>query len=213
MPGRDLFAASYFSSAVASTATSLLAVSQDELVMELYNLLCRPDTDFELRWHRDDIGAEATAGEELVRLQQPAWHAQWNLALVDGDESLRVVPGSHRRARTEEERRARPYEALEGEVVVRLEAGDAVFYNNNLLHRGVYEAERERMTLHGSVGVERGGGERARNVLQHGVGEWVERCEWEGLEEEGVRRRAREMWRKLVEMGKGKGDVGFSHHD
>lgn len=77
--------------------------------MELYNLLVRPDQDFELRWHRDDIFATATPEEmeALVvgRPEKGQGHAQWNLALFD-DESLVVVPGSHRRARTEAERGA-----------------------------------------------------------------------------------------------------------
>ena len=77
--------------------------------MELYNMLVRPDKEFELRWHRDDIAADATAEEELERLNKPGYHAQWNLALFD-DASLVVVPGSHKRARTETERIADPYE-------------------------------------------------------------------------------------------------------
>jgi hypothetical protein len=143
--------------------------------MELFNLLIRPDHDFELRWHRDDIPSTATAEEEVARLAEPAWHAQWNLALYD-DSSLIVIPGSHLRPRTQPERSAEPFEKnMPGQLQVELKAGDAVFYNNNILHRGVYDSNKERMTLHGSVGHVNGGVSRARNVLQHGVGEWVER--------------------------------------
>ena len=168
--------------------------------MELFNLLVRPERDFELRWHRDDVPPDATAEEEEARLggERAAGHAQWNLALL-GDESLVVVPGSHLRARTRREREAGPYEELEGSVVVRMRPGDAVFYDHNILHRGVYRADRERLTLHGSVG--RVGSGRARVVLQHGVGEWIGETDFGGLE--GVGERAEGMRRRLVELGQG----------
>jgi hypothetical protein len=55
------------------------------------------------------------------------------------------------------------------QVVLRLEAGQTVFYNNNLLHRAEYSMDVERITLHASVGDSRGGRKRAKNILQHGV--------------------------------------------
>lgn len=194
----------------------------DGMTMELLNMLVRPegagvggDGSFALRWHRDDIPASATAAEETARLKREGAayvHTQWNLPLFD-DESLIVVPGSHARARTEAERAADPYEPrLPGQVTVRLRAGDVVFYDNNILHRGVYDGAKERMTLHGSVGHIQGSKERARNVLQHGVGEWVDRCDFEGLGDGRQRRTAEGMRKRLVELGRqnqGR-DVGFS---
>ncbi|MCJ1445498.1 MAG: hypothetical protein MMC23_006003 [Stictis urceolatum] len=228
MPHQEVFAASYFSSQIAGVVTELMKCSEGELVMELYNLLVRPDEDFELRWHRDDIPSTASREEEERRLcasagngegegEREYLHAQWNLALFE-DQSLVVVPGSHRRARTEAEREAGPYQAvLEGMKVVELQPGDVVFYDNNILHRGVYSKNMERMTLHGSVGRSGRGEERARNVLQHGVGEWVGRCDFGGLEgvDEGMGMRAERMRERLVEIGKGKGKgmVGFSQPD
>ncbi len=190
----------------------LLQCADEDLVMELFNLLVRPDADFSLRWHRDDIGPSATAEEEIARLAEPAWHAQWNLALYD-DESLVVVPGSHARARTDAERFAEPYEAnMEGQVKVRLAAGDVVFYDNNVLHRGVYSSHVERATLHGSVGHLKGSEVRARNVLQHGVGEWVEGCDFSCLRDPEEKERAEGMRRRLVEMGTSTGGekMGYS---
>lgn len=186
----------------------LLQADDDELVLELFNLLVRPDEDFELVWHRDDIPASATAEEELERLKEPAWHAQWNLALFE-DVSLVVVPGSHVRARNEVERSAGPYDGLPGERRVEMRAGDVVFYNNNILHRGVYRSEVERMTLHGSMGHVRGSALRARNVLQHGIGAWVRSIDLSGLEGE-EKKRAEGMRERLVKMGEKTGDVGFS---
>ncbi|KAL7817205.1 phytanoyl-CoA dioxygenase [Trichoderma gracile] len=211
LPGHAAFTALYFSDEILGIVKELLGGCGDEdLVMELFNMLVRPERDFELRWHRDDIPAEATAEEEMERLGRPAFHAQYNLALWE-DESLVVVPGSHARARTEAERAAGPFEKeLPGQLVVRLEPGDIVFYNNNILHRGVYDSGRERATLHGSVGHVAGSRLRARNVLQHGVGDWVDGVDLGGLKGDGERRRAEGMRERLVRMGGESGEVGYS---
>ncbi|PQE04641.1 phytanoyl- dioxygenase protein [Rutstroemia sp. NJR-2017a BBW] len=170
LPHSRTFIRTYFSPPLLRTILSLFpSATPSSLVLELFNLLTRPDHTFQLRWHRDDIPSSATPSEELSRLAHPAFHAQWNMALYE-DSSLVVVPGSHRRARTEKEREMGEYETgVEGEMRVQMKPGDVVFYDNNILHRGVYDEGTERMTLHGSVGLEGGGGVRARNVLQHGL--------------------------------------------
>lgn len=213
MPGREAFTASYFTDSIVDTVRALLEGAQDEdLILELYNLLIRPDHDFELRWHRDDIGPDATAEQELERLNKPGWHAQWNLALYD-DSSLIVVPGTHARARTEAERAADPFEQnMPGQMIVHMKAGDAVFYNNNILHRGAYKSTIERMTLHGSIGHVKGSAQRARNVLQHGVGQWIEQVDFAALPED-LRKRAETMRGNLMAMGREAGDVGYAQPD
>ncbi|KAB8233806.1 hypothetical protein ETB97_012256 [Aspergillus alliaceus] len=224
MPNRADFARFYFSEKVLTVAEELLGVKRDSngaepLVMELFNLLVAPETkDFELRWHRDDI-PETVGPEEELRLleskspQGKQSHAQYNLALCP-DASLIVVPGSHRRVRTEAERKAGPYEAeLPGQLVVELQPGDAVFYDSNILHRGIYRGKAEggeetRLTLHGSIGLkgdEADGKVRATAVLQHGVGAWVHRDDAAF----GIGERAERMRANLVSMGTGEG-VGFS---
>lgn len=208
LPNSKLFIKNYFSDAVIDVVKELLECEDEQLVMELFNLLIRPDRDFELRWHRDAIPATATAEEELERLREPAWHAQWNLALYD-DESLIVVPGSHKRARTDVERDADPFEkGLPGEIRVKQKAGDVVFYNNNILHRGAYISTTERMTLHGSMGHIGGSALRAQNVLQHGIGDWVADIDLSALGGED-RTRAEGMRQRLVKMGKGN-DLGYA---
>lgn len=210
LPDHAVFAASYFGDATLDIAKALLGCADDDLVMELFNMLVRPGADFALRWHRDDIPADAGPDAELSRLRQPEWHTQWNLALCDDDESLVLVPGSHARARTQEEREADPLEPrMPGQVVVHLDAGDVAFYNNNILHRGVYDARKERMSLHGSVGHSGGSKLRARNVLQHGIGSWVGDCDFSFLDEK-QRERAEAMRARLVKMGTESGDVGYS---
>jgi hypothetical protein len=207
-PDHLVFARSYFDAELLKYVGALIGCEQDDLTMELYNMLVRPDSDFELRWHRDDLEASATAEEERERLDKPGWHAQWNLALFD-DESLVLVPGSHTRARTDEERNAQPYEAhMPGQITVKLKAGEVAFYNNNILHRGVYDCTKERMTLHGSIGTVKAGGQRARNVLQHGVGQWAEKWDLEHEQGEWVGM-AKDMRSRLVQLGKKSGEVGF----
>lgn len=211
-PDHQLFAESYFDEELLRYVAALIECDQDDLTMELYNMLVRPDQDFELRWHRDDVTATATAEEELDRLNRPSFHAQWNLALYD-DSSLVLVPGSHKRARTDAERGADPYEAnMPGQIKVQLKAGQVAFYNNNILHRGVYDSGKERMTLHGSIGTMAAGRERARNVLQHGVGQWAEEDDFSGLEPT-MRDRAWKMRQRLVDMGSKSGDVGYFSKD
>lgn len=229
MPGRKEFAKLYFGNAVIGVVKELLGLnlydprSEEKIVMELFNLLVSPSggKDFELRWHRDDIRWDVDEDEEKRQLDEKSpggrqAHTQYNIALVD-DESLVVVPGSHRRVRTEEERNADSHAAqLEGMKLVKMKAGDAVFYDSNIVHRGVYKGvhlecgETGRLTLHGSVGLYGHGEERARNVLQHGVGEWVdgEKAPFEDLQGQ-CRVRAEGMRLRLVEMGTGE-DLGYS---
>jgi len=212
LPNSKIFISNYFSEPIVSVVKELLECEDEDLVMELFNLLVRPDRDFELRWHRDDIPATATAEEELDRLRQPAWSAQWNLALYE-DDSLIVVPASHKRARTQVERDADLFaKGVPGEIRVQMKPGDVVFYNNNILHRGAYVSSKERMTLHGSIGHRGGSRLRARNVLQHGIGEWVQDIDLSGLEG-AEKERAVAMRKLLMKLGAENTHVGYSLED
>jgi Phytanoyl-CoA dioxygenase (PhyH) len=229
MPGRKEFSKLYFGNAVIGVVKELLGMnlydprSDEKIVMELFNLLVSPSggRDFELRWHRDDIKWEADEEEEARQLDEKSpggrqAHVQYNIALCD-DESLIVIPGSHRRVKTQEEREAGPFEPeLEGMKLVHMKAGDAVFYDSNIIHRGVYrgvdleKGEVGRLTLHGSVGLYGHSDERAKNVLQHGVGEWVDREDAAFTDLQGkCHDRAEGMRARLVEMGRGD-ELGYS---
>ncbi|KJX97052.1 phytanoyl-CoA dioxygenase family protein [Zymoseptoria brevis] len=210
LPGHKLFTSTYFSDKIIETVRELMGgCAEDKLVLELYNLLVRPDEDFELRWHRDDIPATATPEEQMARLSKPAFHAQWNCCLYD-DASLIVVPQSHRRSLTNKESNADPLEInMPSQLAVQLKAGDIVFYNNNILHRGVYRSDAERMTLHGSIGHVDGGPLRARNVLQHGRN-WIGGVDFSQVENPD---RARGMRERLLELGKKYEEVGFAHDE
>lgn len=217
LPSHKTFAENYFGDQLISIVTQIMDCKPDELIMELYNMLIGTPADFALTWHRDDIKSTASVAEEEARLcrdkdaKRSYSHAQWNIALYD-DAALVVVPGSHRRARTEVERAATPYEKeLPDMRVVELKAGDAVFYDHNILHRGVYKGGIERATLHGTVGMVGTENERARVILQHGIGDWAALGSYEDLE--GVGDRAEQMRKRLVAMNEkagGKEKVGFS---
>ncbi|KAI1322735.1 phytanoyl-dioxygenase family protein [Xylariaceae sp. FL0255] len=222
----DVFARSYFNEKVLGVAKELLSrddeeCTDDDLVLELYNMLVRPESDFDLEWHRDDIPRTASAELEAERLgieslkagqAKRYWSTQWNLALYP-DESLIVIPGSHTRLRTDIERNAAPREpTLPNQLSVKLEPGDIAFYDNNILHRGSYDSTKERMSLHGTVGHRRGASQRARNVLQHGLGAWVDRCDFSVLEKDGdgIKARAEGMRERLLKLARESGNVGYS---
>lgn len=158
-------------------AGDILRTPKEGLTMELFNMLINPLTDFDLDWHRDYIRPEATPEEEAEQLlQDPYAGTQFNLALTE-DKCLIVIPGSHARVRTPEEREKTTDESrkehISGEIYVELHPGDVVFYNSNILHRATYSAKNLRLTLHGSYGHVDHGQTRAKGVLQHGVAKWL----------------------------------------
>lgn len=167
----------YSSDKILDIASDILQTSKDSLSMELFNMLINPLTDFGLDWHRDYIKPEVTPEEEKEQLlQNPFAGTQFNLALTK-DECLIVVPGSHKRIRTDEEREKTIPEDrqqfISGQITVTLNPGDVVFYNSNILHRAQYYSANERLTLHGSYGHKDYGKFRAKGVLQHGVAQWI----------------------------------------
>lgn len=129
----------------------------DLIVNNASILAANAGTSYSLGWHRDIIQIPEQEIED--RLFSPdRFHnsVQINLPLVD-ENSLWVVPGSHNRPNTEEENRAfagsKHYAPLgvemPGGIPVKLNAGQAVFYNNNLIHRGYSEKMGiPRRTIH-----------------------------------------------------------------
>ena len=172
--------------------------------LELFGLLVNPSkTPFSLAWHRDTIPPDTSEHREIEILNAPRFGTQWNTALYD-DECLLVVPGSHCRPRTDEERRVTmetPRAPLSGESVVKLKAGETVFYDNNILHRAVYPVEPIRVTLHACMGTVEAGPERAKNILQHEM-DWVRNVRYEGRLEE-MRKTLLSMKDKYVDSNLG----------
>ena len=120
-------------------------------------LAANEGTQYSLGWHRDIIQIPQPEIEDWL-FSPERFHnsVQINLPLVD-ENSLWVVPGSHFRPNTEEENKAfrgsKHYAPLgiemPGGIPVPLKAGQAVLYNNNLIHRGFTEKMKiPRRTLH-----------------------------------------------------------------
>ena len=106
---------------------------------------------YHINWHRDSAPDGEVPLETLLgRLRS---HVQLNGALYD-DETLYIVPGSHRRELTDAERaviQQTPKAAMPNQLVVKLKAGDIVFYNSSLLHKGCNLTGSKRQTLHYAV--------------------------------------------------------------
>lgn len=104
-----------------------------------------PGTTYKLGWHRDVIQIPQDEIDEEAIYNPERFHnsVQINLPLYD-DETLWVVPGSHNRKNTPEEVAAfkgtkhyAPIDAvMPGAMNVKIRPGQAVLYNNNLIHRG-----------------------------------------------------------------------------
>ncbi|UHG94072.1 phytanoyl-CoA dioxygenase family protein [Spirosoma oryzicola] len=120
-------------------------------------LAANEGTEYSLGWHRDIIQIPQAEIEDWL-FSPERFHnsVQINLPLVD-ENSLWVVPGSHNRPNTEAENQAfqgsKHYAPIgvemPGGIAVPLKAGQAVLYNNNLIHRGFTETMKiPRRTLH-----------------------------------------------------------------
>lgn len=109
------------------------------------------------------------------QMQQIHNHLNSDRALYD-ESCLFVVPSSHNRVRTPEEREITINDPLSrnmpGQLQVHLKAGQTVFYNNNIMHRAIYYCADKRVTLHASFGSTEGGHHRAANIFQHGL-DWM----------------------------------------
>jgi hypothetical protein len=110
-----------------------------------------PGKGFGSAWHRDlrsDLDASPEA--QLAHLERYMQNIRINAALR-ADETLRVIPGTHATPPLPEQRdllKKDPCAALPGQVRIRLEPGDVLFYNGNLLHREEIAGEETRLTLH-----------------------------------------------------------------
>ncbi|KAI8986952.1 hypothetical protein BDB01DRAFT_849116 [Pilobolus umbonatus] len=171
-----VFAEYYGSNAIQQAVCELLDTQPSQLQMELFNLLIQPSqTDYELKWHRDGISVNASEEEEEKFLSIPHNGTQWNTALYE-DSCLLLVPSSHNRVRTVEERHTTLFNPTSHEmpnmIQLVLKPGQTVFYNSNILHRAIYSTKAKRATLHACMGSIQGGCHRAAQIFQHGL-EWM----------------------------------------
>ncbi|MDA0193935.1 MAG: phytanoyl-CoA dioxygenase family protein [Bacteroidetes bacterium] len=120
-------------------------------------LASNPGVSYKLGWHRDVIQIpEDEIEDRLFSADRFHNSVQINLPLVQED-SLEIVPGSHNRPNSEAENQVfagtkhytREDAKMPGAMKVSLKAGRAVFYNNNLIHRGYcVDSKVPRRTLH-----------------------------------------------------------------
>ena len=120
-------------------------------------LAFNPGVSYKLGWHRDVIQIpEEEIQDRLFSKSRFHNSVQINLPLVQED-ALEIVPGSHNRPNNELENQAfngtkhyaPPNANMPGTLKVSLKAGEAVFYNNNLIHRGYSDNSNvPRRTLH-----------------------------------------------------------------
>jgi hypothetical protein len=113
-------------------------------------------TDYQQGWHRDVLQIPQNQIDEAMF--SPRWRhnsVQINLPLVE-DHAFWAVPGSHQRPNSPEENEAfagskhfSPVNArMPSATCFALQPGEAIFYNNNMIHRGWCAFTRPRRTLH-----------------------------------------------------------------
>lgn len=107
--------------------------------------------NYDLQWHRDF--GDKSLYDYVMYKPQAQDHVQFNAALY-ADSNFIVIPGSHRRALTEQEWQAvndQTTDDLPGQVTAELQAGDIVYMDAHALHRGRSDINSERLTLHYSA--------------------------------------------------------------
>lgn len=127
------------------------------LILDNAAILCgNPGARYRQGWHRDVLQVpEAKIDDAMF---SPRWfhnNVQLNMALAD-DAAFFAVPGSHRRPDNAGERAVfggsrhlSPEDVdMPGAQAIALRAGQAVLYNNNLIHRGHSDFPTPRRTMH-----------------------------------------------------------------
>ena len=107
--------------------------------------------DYSFGWHRDwgKLERDPDYDAEMAILRKPLTSWRWHLATVD-DDALQLVPGTHRRYRTAEERRCLLETRdgdIPGQLSIPLKAGQTVFWSGNTIHRGLNRKDTERLTV------------------------------------------------------------------
>ena len=153
--GTEILHRAYYHSKIMEIVEFLLG--ENLIINNASMLAANPGTYYNLGWHRDVIQIpENEIRDELFSKQRHHNSCQINLPLYDED-FLQVVSASHNRPNTPEEDVAfggtKHYAPLDAEMPgaqkVHIKAGSALFYNNNLIHRGYCQKmENPRRTLH-----------------------------------------------------------------
>ena len=154
-PGTEPIHHAFYQDKILSIVEEL--IGPDLIINNASILAFNPGVAYKLGWHRDVIQIpEDEIEDRLFSAERFHNSVQINLPLVQED-ALEIIPGSHNRPNNQAENEAfggsRHYSPVEAEMPgamkVSLKAGQAVFYNNNLIHRGCSENSKvPRRTLH-----------------------------------------------------------------
>jgi hypothetical protein len=126
----------------------------NDLRLGYLGLLTNPaHVEFKLGWHRDVMKLGERDFDETVNPRPSQFSKmRWTLALLD-EANLRLVPRSHRRFETPIEQKNMAEhlsDELPGQQLIALKAGQAVFYDERIIHRAHTLHERERSSLFGT---------------------------------------------------------------
>ncbi len=133
---------------------SQLLTAPEASVTEMFMMCSPPHRDFgPSAWHRDINSCHMAPLQQLIddAVESGPRYVQWNMPLYD-DNVLWVVPTSHRIADSIErsdDAISRHHAPIPGGIPVELRAGDAVVYNNYILHWGSSYTRALRRTIHG----------------------------------------------------------------
>eukprot|EP01052_Picozoa_sp_SAG31_P011384 SAG31_NODE_642_length_13301_cov_14.143084_15_plen_256_part_00 len=119
-----------------------------------FQMLCGGDGQpYKQKWHRDWQGWDPMGnGGEEGAFGANYKHVEWNSPLQVDDHFLNVVPGSHRRRSSADERAVclsgDVDREMPGAITVHVEPGDVVYFDAGILHRGWNPMGKTRWTLH-----------------------------------------------------------------
>ena len=128
-------------------------MSATNAAVTLMALMCNPVKDHGPgSWHRDidPVRQAPLNGMQMDMIKNAPGYVQWNIPLYE-DDVFWIVPGSHRRPNTEEERQhllSQPKRPIPGGIPVELKAGDGVVYTHVMLHWGSNCSTKLRRTIH-----------------------------------------------------------------
>lgn len=134
-------------------ATQLNLMFDDEIYFHNTQLFFNPPNPKRTPyWHRD-LQYSPVPDEQQQRAQAEMLSLHVRIPLVP-ETSLELVPGSHRQWDSDLERDVRfernghtQNETLPGSELVALKAGDVLIFDAQMLHRGLYANDAERMAL------------------------------------------------------------------
>lgn len=105
------------------------------------------DPDKNNYWHRD-IQYSHSEEQQKAMLADPSSMPHFRIPLVN-EKGLELIPGSHKRWDTDEERDVRLernghqcFEDLPGGTIIELQRGDLLIFSAKMLHRGIYGGDR-----------------------------------------------------------------------